>query len=248
MVVAILTTFGLGNLLDEVWIKTKNSGRISAAKTPSNVDKYTSLSTYQIFPVDNRFIKFHIKACANAFILLSADNNLLSPDFYEICIGGHFNTKVYLRVRRNGSIDLERHQFDAPGLLSCWEHKTLIVKWEESGRITLTAETGVVMDWTDTSPIYIQAVGIMTGWGSEGMWIVEHSSLFTGYYYGVTGSYANMTLLFTRIKSSVIECAVECALSEACLGINFHQNTKECQFVAGGQLVVKSVAHFIQDA
>ena len=164
-----------GNLLDEVWIKTINSGRSSAAKNPSNVDKYTSLSSYQIFPAENKFIKFQIKACANAFVLLSAANNLKSSDFYEICIGGGSNTKVFIRVCRNGSIHRERHSFDARGLLSCSEHRTFIVEWEVSGRITLTAETGVVIYWTDTSPIHIEDVGVMTGYGSDGMWIIEHS-------------------------------------------------------------------------
>ncbi|OPL33316.1 hypothetical protein AM593_02583, partial [Mytilus galloprovincialis] len=108
-----LVTPWSSNLLDEVWIKTINSGRISAAKNLSNVDKYTSLSTYQIFPADKRFIKFKIKACTNAFVLLSAAKNLLSPDFYEICIGGGSNKLIFLRKRRNGSKDLE-HSFDAP--------------------------------------------------------------------------------------------------------------------------------------
>ncbi|VDI10201.1 Hypothetical predicted protein [Mytilus galloprovincialis] len=232
-----------GNLLNDVWIMTKNSGRISASKTPSNVDKYTSLSTYQIFPADKRFIKFKIKACTDAFVLLSAAKNLLSPNFYEICIGGRSNKVIFLRIRRNGSKVREEHYFDAPGLLNCSEHKTLTVEWEVSGRITLTAETGIFMNWTDTSPIHIQGVGLMTGWGSDGMWIVEHSSLFTGYFCDVTGSFGNMTLLSTIQDISVIRCSSECALSDHCLGINFHHKTKECQFVASEQPVVKSAAH-----
>ncbi|CAC5406464.1 unnamed protein product [Mytilus coruscus] len=157
----------VGNLFDDIWIKTKNSGSIDAF-IPNVVDYYTSLSTYQIFPANNRFIKFHIKACTNVFVLLSASVDLRSPDFYEICICGDSNTNIFLRIRRF-SFKISEYQFDAPGLLSCSEHKTFIVNWEESGRITLTAETGIVMDWTDTSLILIQGVGFMTGWGSDGM-------------------------------------------------------------------------------
>ncbi|CAC5400190.1 unnamed protein product [Mytilus coruscus] len=231
----------VGNLFDDIWIKTKNSGPIDAY-TPKSVDYYTSLSTYEIFPAKKRFIKFQIKACSNAFVLLSSAFNLQSPDFYEICIGGSSNTKIYLHIRRFSS-DISEYQFDVPGLLSCSEHKTFIVNWEVSGRITLTAETGIVLDWTDTSPIPIQGVGFMTGWGSDGKWILKHSSLFTGYYCGVTGFYGNMTLLSTRIDNSVIDCALECALGDDCLGINFHHKTKECQFVAGSRPVVKFAAH-----
>ncbi|CAC5365723.1 unnamed protein product [Mytilus coruscus] len=231
----------VGNLLDHIWIKTKNSGFIDA-RTQNVVSYYTSLSTFQIFPANKRLIKFHIKACTDAFVLLSSAINLHSSNVYEICIGGGSDTKITLRIRRF-RFKISEYRFDVPGLLSCSEHKTFIVKWEVSGRITLTAETGIVMDWTDTSPIPIQGVGIMTGWGSDGMWIMEHSSLFTGYYCGVTGSFGNMTLLSTRIDSSEIDCALECASSEACLGINFHHKTKEYQFAACGQPVVKSVAH-----
>ncbi|CAC5415729.1 unnamed protein product [Mytilus coruscus] len=237
--VAILTSVGLGNILDGIWIKTKNSGSIDS-NTQNVIDSYTSLSTFQIFPANKRFIKFHIKACNNAFVLLSSAIDLQSPDFYEICIGGSSNTQIFLR---RFSSTMSEHQFDVPGLLSCSEHKTFIVKWEASGKITLTTETGIVMDWTDISPIPIQGTGIKTGWGSDGMWIVEHSSLFTGYYCGVTGSYGNMTLLSTNTDISVTRCSSKCALSDDCLGINFHHKTKECQFVAGGQPVIKSVAH-----
>ncbi|VDH96868.1 Hypothetical predicted protein [Mytilus galloprovincialis] len=239
--VAILTSVGLGNLLDYIWFETKNSGSIDAY-TPNVVDSYTSLSNYQIYPANNRFIKFHVKACENAFVLLSSDINLHSSNFYEICIDGHSKTQIYLRVRRKTSNVPKNHSFDKPGLLNCSEHRTFIVKWEESGRITLTAGTEVVMDWTDTTPIPIQGIGLMTGWGSDGMWIVEHSSLFTGYYCGVTGSFGDMTLFSTSHNISVIRCSSECALSEDCLGFNFQRKKKICQFVAGGQPVVKSVA------
>ncbi|CAC5406465.1 unnamed protein product [Mytilus coruscus] len=236
--VAILTTVGLGNNLDNIWFKTKNSGSIDA-RTQNVVDSYTSLSTFQMFPANDMFIKFQIKACADAFVLLSAVNNLQSPNFYEICIGGGSNAIIILRIRRNGFKFPEYYQFYVSGLLSCSELKTFIVNWEVSGRITLTAETGIAMDWTDISPIPMKGVGLMTGWGSDGMWIVEHSC----YYCGVTGTYGNMTLLSTSIGISVTRCSSECALSDDCLGINFNHKTKECQFVAGGQPVIKSVAH-----
>ncbi|CAG2254836.1 unnamed protein product [Mytilus edulis] len=240
--VAILTSVGLGNLLDNIWIKTKNSGSTDSY-VPNFVDSYTSLSNYQIFPADDRFIKFHIKACSDAFVLLSSDINLHSTEFYEICIGGHYNTKVFRRVKRKESQTPKNYAYLAPNLLSCSEHRTFIIEWDESGRITLTAGTSIVMDWTDPTPIPIQGVGLMTAWGSDGMWIVEHSSLFTGYYCGVTGSFGNMTLLSTSHDISRTQCSSECALSDDCLGINFQLKTKECQFVAAGQLVGKYFAH-----
>ncbi|CAG2220415.1 unnamed protein product [Mytilus edulis] len=162
-----------GYRVDQIWIKTENSGYITV-ETPNLANYYTSLSTFQIFPATSRSFKFHVKACSDAFVLLSAAINLDSHDVYDVCIGGGFNTFIFLRILRKGFNEVEDYEFDAPGILNCTQYKTFVLDWEKSGRITLTAETGIVMDWTDTSPIPIKGVGLMTGWESDGMWIVEH--------------------------------------------------------------------------
>ncbi|CAC5411878.1 unnamed protein product [Mytilus coruscus] len=236
--VALLTITALGNLLDDVRIKTQNSGGVGLW-TPNIEDYYTNLSTFQIFLAD-RYIKFYVKACDNAFVLLSAATNLQS-DSYAICIGGQGNSKIFLRVRRNGAVT--SISFPESGILSCSEFKVFEVNWEESGRITLMSDRGTVMNWTDTTPIQIQGLGIMTGWGSEGLWILKHSSLFTGYYCGESDTYGNMTLLSTTVQRSRVTCTLKCSTRNDCLGVNFNGNTNTCEVVAGGQPVVKSVVH-----
>ncbi|CAG2220425.1 unnamed protein product [Mytilus edulis] len=208
-------------------------------RTPNYENYYTNLSTFQIL-LTNRFIKFHVKVCNDAFVLLSAANNLQS-DCYQICIGGHGNSKVFLRVRRNGTIT--GFSLWESGLLSCLEFKVFEVNWEESGRITLMSGRGTVMNWTDPSPIQIKGLGIMTGWGSEGLWILEHLSLFTGFYCSESDTYGNMTLLSTTVQRSRITCTAEFSTRNDCLGVNFNTNTKTCEIVAGGQPIVKSVAY-----
>ncbi|VDH95324.1 Hypothetical predicted protein [Mytilus galloprovincialis] len=222
-----------------MWIKTENSGYITV-ETPNLANYYTSLSTFQIFPATSKSFKFHIKACSNAFVLLSAAINLDPPDVYEICIGGGDNTVIFLRILRKGLNTEEHYQFDAPDLLNCTQYKTFVLDWGKSGRITLTAETGIVMDWTDTSPIPIQGVGIMTAWGSDGMWIVEHFSQINGFYCSEPGTYGNMTILSTIKKRNIVTCVFACSFRDGCLGVNFNLKTEECQIIAGGQQIIKA--------
>jgi hypothetical protein len=50
---------------------------------------YTQLYNYGVIPTEERYLKFHIKACKHAYILLSATRDLVSPDYYELVIGGY---------------------------------------------------------------------------------------------------------------------------------------------------------------
>ncbi|CAG2229230.1 unnamed protein product [Mytilus edulis] len=193
---AVLAIVGYGNILEEVRIVTANSGNVDY-RTPNITNYYTSLSTFQIFPAYTRSLKFRIKTCSAAFILLSPATNLQSSQFYEICIGaGIGHTTIYYRK----VIDNIKNQLVAGGytdLLSCEEYKDYELNWGLSyGTINIRSENnGVIVYWHDTAPIDIQGVGIMTGWGDGGTWIVEHISLFNGQYCGVAGTYRDMTLL-----------------------------------------------------
>ncbi|XP_071179561.1 uncharacterized protein [Mytilus edulis] len=236
---AVFTTVSLGNLLDQVWIKTKNSGFVNAS-TP-NVD-YISLSFFQLYPANNHHMKFSVKACSNAFILLSSDMYLLYSFFdYRIVIGAGDNSKI--NVRRNFDLIISSFDISTPGILNCTEHRSFELNWAIPGRITLMSGTKMVMNYMDPSstPISIKDVGITTGLGSVGLWKVEHTSRFTGFYCGESGAYGNMTLLSTSKKHSRIDCVSVCSVRDDCLGVNFNRKTEECQMIAGGQQVIKIV-------
>ena len=162
--------------LEEIWIKTTNSGDVDALRTHNVYDYYTSLSSYHIFPAQNRSIMFSVKACYAASVLLSAAVDLNSPDFYEICLGGGFEyAYTFFRRKYNTGETLGPY---TPKIINCAEHVTFILSWTIAGRITLTKDTyngtEVVIDWTDATPLSIQGVGVMTSWGADGIWILEH--------------------------------------------------------------------------
>ncbi|CAC5376566.1 unnamed protein product [Mytilus coruscus] len=233
---AVFTTFGLGNLLDQVWIKTENSGFVNAS-TP-NLD-YTSLSLFQLYPANEQYMKFTVKACSNAFIILYNDISLFPFYNYRIIIGAGNNSII--NIRQNYDLTISSFDISTPGILNCTEHRSFELNWTVSGRITLTSGSKMLMNWTDPLPISIKDVGITTGLGSVGLWIVEHSSRFTGFYCGESGAYGSMTLLSTIRKHSRIDCVSLCSVRDDCLGVNFNRKTEECQIIAAGQQVIKMV-------
>lgn len=159
-----------------MWIVTADSGEVDY-RTPNVFNYYTSLSTFQIFPAQRRFLRFRIKTCDAALVLLSAAIDLQSPDFYEVCIGGAENTAVYLRkLGQNVTNYYEQYAFNGYGLLSCEDYRLFELNWGVSSTITLWSETkGIVMNWTDRNiPIDVQGVGLMGAWGSDGTWVVEN--------------------------------------------------------------------------
>ncbi|CAC5396729.1 unnamed protein product [Mytilus coruscus] len=233
---AVFTTAGLGNLLDQMWIKTENSGFVNAS-TP-NLD-YTSLSLFQLYPVNDQYLKFTVKACSYAFIILASDIYLFSFYDYRIVIGAGNNSKI--NFRRNYDLIIISFDISTPGILNCTKHKSFELNWTVSGRITLMSGSKMVMNWTDPLPISIKGVGITTGLGSVGLWKVEHYSKFTGFYCGEPGAYGSMTLLSTIKKHSRVDCVSLCLVRDDCLGINFNCKTEECQIIAAGQQVIKMV-------
>ena len=154
-----------------------NSGETDSFVKPNVFDDYTSLSDYSVFPSVKQFVRFEIEACHDAFILLSSAIDLKSDDFYEICIGGSDNKKTSLRRKYN---DVNQLIMSTPDILSCTEKNTFEIRWTLDGTIHLVKEYAVgsetVIEWTDPIPLLIQGVGIMTGWGSDGIWIIEPSS------------------------------------------------------------------------
>ncbi|CAC5400544.1 unnamed protein product [Mytilus coruscus] len=124
---------------------------------------------------EKQFFRFDIEACQDAFILLSAAIDLESLDFYEMCIGGSVNEKTYMRQKYNNG----KPVISTPYILGCTEKSIFEIRWTIEGTIHLVKESAVgtetIIEVTDSIPLLIQGVGIRTGWGSDGIWIIERS-------------------------------------------------------------------------
>ncbi|XP_063419140.1 uncharacterized protein LOC134701956 [Mytilus trossulus] len=186
-------------------------------------------------------MKFSVKTCHHANLILSAAVDLQSSDLYEISIGDAGNNRTKLH-KKDTSISIFIH---TPGIVSCTEQITFVISWKLNGNILLIKETQngteIIFDWTDPSPFVIKGVGIATAWGSDGLWVIEHTAVFTGHYCFVPGTYGFMTLLSTTIERSDIGCLSQCSPNDNCLGVNFNSDTYECQIISAAQPIIKGI-------
>ncbi|CAG2187878.1 unnamed protein product [Mytilus edulis] len=153
-------------------------GDKTSRNTPDIYNYYTSVSNYHIYPAQTQSMKFSVKTCHHANLLLSAAVDLQSSDLYEISIGDLANNRTKLhRKDKNGSM----FTIHTPRIVSCTAQITFVISWKSNGNILLIKETQngteIIFDWTDPSPLVIKGVGIATAWGSEGLWIIQHTVL-----------------------------------------------------------------------
>jgi len=155
-------------------IETADKGNVYAAY--SNVyEHYTKLTPYGIIPSLNGSIRFKVKACHHVFVLLSSALDLISPDFYEIVIGGWYNQ--YSAIHRKASTGQAVKEITA-NILNCNEFKEFNVSWSSDSTIKVQHDSRIFIDWNDKSPIPVHGLGIMTAFGANGTWILEAYSKF----------------------------------------------------------------------
>ncbi|CAG2246369.1 unnamed protein product [Mytilus edulis] len=225
----------LGNVLNEIWIKTEDAGNFDAWNTPNIYDYCTKLSDYELFYSEFQEFRFSIKACSNVFIHLSSSANFKSPNFYEIAIGSNNGKNSNLR-RKFGTGD--SYAKLTLGITSCIDFKEFTLTWSGDGHIQMKdSSDNSVIDWTDISPFNITGLGIRTGWGITGTWKIEFKGQYTGHFCGKTNLYGNMTLLRTTKAINSVFCSTLCSTSGTCFGFNFNRNNQECQLIAGGQVM-----------
>lgn len=162
--------------MDGIWIQSLIIGDKTSRNTPDIYNYYTSVSNYHIYPAQTQSMKFSVKTCHHANLLLSAAVDLQSSDLYEISIGDLANNRTKLhRKDKNGSM----FTIHTPRIVSCTAQITFVISWKSNGNILLIKETQngteIIFDWTDPSPLVIKGVGIATAWGSEGLWIIQHT-------------------------------------------------------------------------
>ncbi|CAG2197389.1 unnamed protein product [Mytilus edulis] len=155
-----------------ILIQTNNTGNKDAYKYPDNIlDYHTSLSRYG-FKIDNS-VTFLIKACNNAFVSLCRSKQMSSKEnYYEIAFGSDHNFK--LRIRRFHQ-QVESYKLMHAGVLDCYEYKAFWISWING---SISIGKGVdrcqneVLSWHDPNSFSIKSIGVMTGYGSTGEWLV----------------------------------------------------------------------------
>lgn len=122
-----------------------------------------------------RYTTFKVDAPSNAHISLfrkrlGTANIQRNRDAYEIVLGGWGNTRS--AIRKNGGT---RTRPNTAAILTPGQAKDFWVSYdEENGRVAAGTGTefnrNTIMSWTDTQPLEIAAIGVMTGYGATGKW------------------------------------------------------------------------------
>jgi len=125
---------------------------------------------YRFFPVSNGISQFRVRAPNDAHLALCSEAKESDP-MYEVFIGGWKNSKSIIRKNRTKPDVAES---DTPDILNDGEFRGFWIRWSEN---TITVgregEVAAFLTYEDSETIPINYVGVCTGWGASGSWIVE---------------------------------------------------------------------------
>ncbi|XP_066255951.1 uncharacterized protein [Euwallacea similis] len=140
----------------------------------SNIELFTEDKLeYCFFPNASGFVQFRVKAPHDAHIALSAQAAEVDP-MYEIFIGGWGNTKSIIRKNRTKP---DVAEVPTPNILSDGESRGFWIRWD-NGTIAVgrEGEPAPFLSWADGERVDIEYVGVCTGWGANGNWVIQPPS------------------------------------------------------------------------
>lgn len=119
-----------------------------------------------------------MRANNDAHVALTTSAAECEP-MYEIFIGGWGNQKSVIRKNRNKP---DVAEVPTPGILNGGEFRTFWVRWDNR-TISCGCENNAqpFISWTDDESIPIRYVGVCTGWGATGSWIINQGAPLPGY-------------------------------------------------------------------
>jgi len=127
---------------------------------------------YTFFPNASGIVQLRVRAPNDAHVALSPAASETNP-MYEVFLGGWGNSKSVIRKNRTKPDVAEA---STPGYLHPDEFRGFWIRWE-NGNITVgrEGEATPFLNWTDYEQVPIQYVGVCTGWGANGSWIIEEA-------------------------------------------------------------------------
>lgn len=120
-------------------------------------------------PFSQQFISFAVKACADAYLVLTSQYDDSGP-LVEIAIGINGDTRSAIRtVKLDGNRVVTRNS-----LLDCGNFKRFWISWKNSNfsvGLGNYENENTLMSFRDDRRLAIINIGISTGLGSTGEWI-----------------------------------------------------------------------------
>lgn len=141
---------------------------------------------YRWFPAGPSGIVLRVKAANDAHIALSTQEEESNP-FIEVFFGGWGNKKSVIRRDRTKP---EVAEAETPEILSKDEFRGFWIRWDNNGNITAgrEGEATPILSYDNPSPFPIRFVGVCTGWGASGSWVVDQPAATGAVWVQVSGS------------------------------------------------------------
>ncbi|CAC5424725.1 unnamed protein product [Mytilus coruscus] len=222
----------LQDILREVHVHTPDTG-YSIQINPNAPELSHPLNQYGFNASEKSSIDFELKVCHDAFIYLSAYSDMDSTAvLYEIVIGGGSGQKVFLR-RKDGFTVAENPL--GTGNTQCEQFVPFWISWENSNLKIgkgLIVDEEIVIDWTDPDPFSIAGVGVRTGFGQSGQWVIHVEA--SGEFCLTGGTRGTMDILKTSIVREY-DCPLMCLRVQNCMGFNFNKLSESCELISGGK-------------
>ena len=129
---------------------------------------------YQFHPVSGSVYTFKVRSAHDAHLALTSTPTEAEP-MYEIFIGGWDNSKSVIRKNRQKPDVVE---VPTPGILNAGEFRGFWIRWYDNViTVGREGEAAAFMSY-DAGHLYaINYVGICTGWGACGTWLLEESQV-----------------------------------------------------------------------
>lgn len=125
---------------------------------------------YQFFPANGGLFTFKVRAPKDAHLALTPAPEDNGP-IYEIFIGGWDNTKSVIRKDRQKP---EVAEVPTPGILDAGEFRGFWIRWYDNViTVGREGEAAAFLSF-DTGSLYpVNFVGVCTGWGASGTWLLD---------------------------------------------------------------------------
>uniref|UniRef100_A0A336MNG9 CSON001653 protein n=1 Tax=Culicoides sonorensis TaxID=179676 RepID=A0A336MNG9_CULSO len=125
---------------------------------------------YNFYPVSNGMCQFRVRAPNDAHLAFCSEAVEADP-MYEVFLGGWKNTKSVIRKNRTKPDVAET---ETPDILNDGEFRGFWVRWGDNTiMVGHEGQAAAFLTYEDTETVPINYVGVCTGWGACGSWIIE---------------------------------------------------------------------------
>lgn len=127
---------------------------------------------YKFYPVSNGVINFKVRAANDAHLALTSGPAESEP-MLEVFIGGWKNTKSVIRKNRTKPDVCE---VETPDILNPGEFRGFWIKWMDNViTVGMEGAAAAFLSYENPDAYDINYVGVCTGWGASGSWIIEQN-------------------------------------------------------------------------